>query len=40
MPEPQDGMGPTHSSYPKLTSVPLAEMSERTREQFSRANLV
>ena len=33
MPEPQD------SSDPKLTPVPLAEMSERTRGQISRANL-
>lgn len=39
MPEPQDGIGPTHSSDPKLKPVPLGEMSERTREQLSRANL-
>ena len=40
MPEPQDGIGPTHSSSPRLSPVPLAEMSERTREQLSRANLI
>src|SRR5215470_19324930 len=40
MAESQDVVGPTPSSYPKLTPVPLAEMSERTREQLSRANLV
>ena len=40
MPEPQDGLGPIHSSSPKLPPVPLAEMSERTREQLARANLL
>lgn len=40
MPEPQNVVGPTHSSSPKLPPVPLAEMSERTREQLARANLV
>ncbi len=39
MPEPQEVNGPTHSSHPKVTPVPLAEMSERTRELLSRANL-
>ncbi len=40
MPEPQEVVGPTHSPSPKLTPVPLAEMSERTREQLTHANLV
>jgi 4-carboxymuconolactone decarboxylase len=39
MPDPQKVGGPAPSSHPRLTPVPLAEMSERTREQLSRANL-
>ena len=39
MPELQDVNEPMPPSYPKVTPVPLAEMSERTREQLSRANL-
>jgi len=40
MPKSQDEVGPARSSYPKLAPVPLAEMSERTREQLSRVKLV
>src|SRR5215469_10422392 len=39
MTEPQKVGGPPPASPPKVTPVPLAEMSERTREQLSRANL-
>jgi 4-carboxymuconolactone decarboxylase len=39
VPEPQEELGSTHPSYPKVTPVPLAEMSERTRELVSRAGL-
>jgi 4-carboxymuconolactone decarboxylase len=37
--QPQDKVGATYSSSPKVTPVPLAEMNERTRELISRANL-
>ena len=39
MPEPQEVGGSPPASPPKVTPVPLVEMSERTREQLSRANL-
>src|SRR5215469_5735953 len=39
MTEPQKVGGPPPASPPKVTPVPLAEMSVRTREQLSRANL-
>lgn len=39
MPEPQEVGGLPPVSAPKVTPVPFAEMSERTREQLSRANL-
>ena len=39
MPEPQEVGGLLPSSSPKVTPVPLAEMSERTREHLSRTNL-
>jgi 4-carboxymuconolactone decarboxylase len=37
--EPQDRAGSTHTSFPRVTPIPLAEMSERTRELISRAGL-
>ncbi len=39
MPKPQDGMGPTHLSNPKVTPIPLTEVNERTRELMSRTIL-
>ena len=39
MAEPLEVGGPPSSPSPRVTPVPLAEMSEWTREQLSRANL-
>ncbi len=39
MPNSQDGAGPTHVSYPKVTPMPLVEMNERTRDLISRSGL-
>src|SRR5690348_13362135 len=39
MAEPLEVGGPPSSPSPRVTPVPWAEMSERTHEQLSRANL-
>lgn len=40
MPKSQDELRQTYPSQARITPLPLAEMSERTRERLSQANLI